>query len=150
MKNLKTLVIALALVIGVSSCKKEEKAVVVASSSIVGTWDLTYTENYFYLMGNLVFLGSGTVDGLYTLEFKNDGTVKSSDKVEVINGTYFFTENGKFITLNFPVKSLKYQFEIKSLYSSELVLFREELSEGTAPKGGKYDKFTVLNTFKRI
>ncbi len=140
MKNLKFLVIALALVIGISSCKKEEKAAVIDSISIVGTWVLvkdvsrTYKDGIFvkediYQVPNIqVALTSPIKDGLV---LKNDGTGDYYEKGGAFPITYSVQGNA---TLTIRQQDGKYTdtHQILLLNSTDLVY----LETGTTYTGG--------------
>lgn len=89
MKNLKFLVIALALVIGISSCKKEEKAVV-DNISIVGKY--RFRSNIITEDGARVELADSVAKALYVVEFGTN-ILKWNSKQDPNTTVYSLTGN---------------------------------------------------------
>ncbi len=124
MKNLKFLVIALALVIGISSCKKEENASS-NNASIVGKWFFTKDAVKSYRNGVI------TKDTVYTpsssnnIEFKVDGRGDLWDS-DTVSFTYTLQNEGKKLTINYPEND-KMEYDIKLLNNNELVLYDERV-----------------------
>jgi hypothetical protein len=148
MKNLKFLVIALALLIGIAGCKKEEKAVV-DNNSIVGTWVSASRLQHEYLDGILMNTPKAQdITEEYTLEFKSDGSWHSIDRTGNYKGTYTLTENGGVLNAKFLDEELgevNEKYEIRVLNSIELVYYIEHIRT----VDGKVNKGTTLTTFKR-
>lgn len=146
MKNLKFLVIALALVIGISSCKKEEKSTDdnnTIKSRIIGTWILQKTETNEFENGVLKFTDNEVEKGENSTEFKNDGTLTATDNNGISSGIYTITNNGKSLNITTEGKALT--FEIRAIIPTDLELYREAIST----TGSIARKLTLLYSFRR-
>lgn len=156
MKNLKFLVIALALLIGIASCKKEEKAVVV-DNPIVGTWVITKELRKGYRNGNLTSesinpynkeenLALPLTDvSVEAFEFKNDGTGNYYEKGK-IEEVFNYNSNSVNIVI-FWNGTLKEDHTIKSFNNNVLVLNTE--TEKTKNSEGEVIFYTREFTLKR-
>jgi hypothetical protein len=128
MKNLKFLAIVLALLIGIYSCKKEEKAVV-DNTSIVGKW-LNIKKEYKTYENGVFKNSDSTAEDVDILEFKTDGTYTYFQENYLENGTYTITNGGKNVTIvvNRKGKTETWSFEIKNL-DSKLIIYYVKTSE---------------------
>lgn len=132
MKNFKFLsVLFLSVAVGFSSCKKDDGDD--AKASIVGKWALTKEVEIEYENGVKVEEDiETTFQSEDYIEFKSDGKVVFSEVGDTDNGTYSLSSDGKKLTITFSENSVSDIFDIKTLSSTDLVIYTEytELHQG--------------------
>lgn len=144
MKNLKFLVIALTLIIGVSSCKKEDNGNNINSTSILGKWYLKkrVTNNFVNGVSSGENISSNFTIKDYT-EFKTDGIGLNGDDGQEYPFTYKLTNEGKNLT--FTEDGDTDSYTISTITDTELILYMESVYN----QDGIVNKYTEELTLKR-
>lgn len=120
MKNLKFLVIALALIVGVSSCKKEKN-----DTSIIGKWFMKSRVNKDFTNGELKSENTKTnFTSQDFIEFKDGGVVILGEGELVETATYRLSNDKKMLTL-IEKDGGEDSYVIKTLNATDMVLYAE-------------------------
>ena len=147
MKNFKFLsLLFLTVVVGFSSCKKDDESKAEVMASIVGKWGITKTVDVPY-----VGTAKGPAETVITftaedyIDFKSDGTATYSEVGDTDPATYTINAETKKLTVKFTGTTQTVVYDIKTLNATDLVLYDEEI----LVQGGITYKFTTETSFKK-